>query len=328
MKLSIKNISNPTLPVSVLLVAGCLIFWLVSFLFNTPSTLTGTHSAVTDIIKSGLSFIDGLSSLVSLAIVIFNAFLIAQLNNKFTLIRNRTFLPVFIYLFLLSSWSDSQILTGVHLTTSLVLLSLFMLFGSYRNRMASEAVFTSAFLISIGGIFIFPVLFLLPVYWIGMVQLKSFSFKTFLASVFGYITPWILYLTIRYYFQPDLVWLNELWAVDFGLTVLYRSLYELVYLALLVLIGIVAVAGLISELNKDSLQTRSYLTFMITLEIALFLLTMILPMQYGLLVSVTATLYALLVSHPLTLKQSNFYSILFYVFCAINITYFVFKLIY
>jgi len=37
--------------------------------------------------------------------------------------------------------------------------------------------------------------------------------------------------------------------------------------------------------------------------------------------------YALLISHPLTLKQNNFYSILFIVFCFINIAYAVSKYI-
>jgi hypothetical protein len=327
MKISIKNIINPQLPVKLLLIVFCLGIWIVSFLVFPLQPEANSDSITSVVFSKTISNTPELSLLISLIVIFFNGLLIAQLNNKYTLIRNRTFLPVFFFIFLLSSWSELQTNYHIHIATCLFLLSLFVVFGIYRNRNHSESAFTSSLMIALAGLFVFPIVLLIPVYWIGMIQMKGFSFRTFLASVLGALTPWLILFAGAYYFTTDFQWIIQATTIHWGFSVLETPLYEKVYLGAIFLTGVLTLGGLLSDMNKDSLQTRSYIIFLITLLIAVFILSMTIPLQYKLLIPIVAAPFSILISYPLTLKHSNFYSILFYVFCLINLAFFVIKLI-
>lgn len=327
MRLSIKNIIHPRLPVLLLQITACIAIWIIAFIFQPVKTEIQIDSIVSGFIDQYLTEFKSISFFTSLLITFFNGFLLAQLNNKYTLIRNRTFLPVLIYLLMISVWIMIQNLVCVHMATLLFLLSLFMILGVYRNRQASAAAFSGSFLISLAGFFVFPFTFLIPVYWIGLIQMRGFSLKTFLASVFGFINPWILYFAVKYYVQPDLLWLNNLATLPvLGLTILNESPVDLIYFVLLIVTGLLTTRGLMSEMNKDSLQTRSYLIFLMTLLVSVFVLTLFMPLQYRLLKPVVAAVFAILISHPLSLKFNNFNAIIFYIFCGMNVAYFIIKL--
>ncbi len=325
MKISIRNIINPTLPASVLLIFICLGMWITSFVLVQIQPTAAPNSVVSSFAGSNILSIPLVSFVIAIVFTFFNGFLIAQLNNKFTLIRNRTFLPVIIFLFVISLWPDLHLTIGTHVATTLTILSLFMFLSMYRNRQSSEQAYSGSFLISLAGFFVLPVVFLLPVCWIGMIQMKGFSLKTFLASIFGGLTPWILYFSVRFYLQPDLsIFQNSGQFLQFGMTVLERPIHEIVYLLLMLLTMVAAFPGLLSDMNKDSLQTRSYLFFFMVMLVSVFILTLFFPLQYKLLLPLAMVFFTFLISHPISLKQSNFYSILFYVFCLINAGYFVF----
>lgn len=327
MKISIKYVTNPTLPATLVLLALVLSFWVVSYFVFPAQPPIYTDAVISSVFSFHLSSIPQIAFAISLLIVFFNGFLIAQLNNKYTLIRNRTFLPVFIFLLMLSFWADVQTNCWAHFATTLFLLSLFSIFGMYRNRQNSESAFASSLFLALAGFFVFPFIFFIPVYWIGMMQMKGFSLRTFLASIFGCITPWILLSAGIYYADADLHKLLPFFSFHWDITILQLTLYEQIYLGAMFIIGILTLRGLISDMNKDALQTRSNLIFMITLLISVFILTMIMPGYYNWLTPVIAVLYAFLVSYPLTLKRNNFYSILFYILCVINLAFFVVQLL-
>jgi hypothetical protein len=69
------------------------------------------------------------------------------------------------------------------------------------------------------------------------------------------------------------------------------------------------------------------LNFLVFLLVSLIIFSIIFQHQFRSFLPIIALVYALLFSHPLTLKQSNFYGILFTIFCVLNIAFVISKYI-
>ena len=321
MRVTLKKIITPSLSLSTLLIVASIALWLVVFsttVVDSPVALGSPLSKVVEnILPAGL-----LTSITSLLLTLLNAFLIAQLNNRFTIIRNRTFIPVFVFLMLMSVAGQTHQLPGAHFALTLLLIALFVFFNMFRDKQASEQAFLGSLLIATGSLFIEPILLFLAVCWMGMIRFGSFSLRTFLASVFGGLVPWIFYFTIRYYFEPDLLWINTLFTgFETGFTLFERPVNELIYLACMTLIIITGLVGLYSNLHGDSIQSRAKLNFLTIILIFSFAFSIVFVNCYAIFIPFTLMAYAVLIAHPLTLKPNGFYAILFIVLVIINLAY-------
>jgi hypothetical protein len=161
-----------------------------------------------------------------------------------------------------------------------------------------------------------------PLIWIGLILFHSFSLRNFLATIIGVVTPWMLYLVVRAYFYPDLLWLNQLLtSFDIGFSILTRPINEIAYMAVLAVLFIMGVVGLISNMNQDSMQTRAMLGFLIYFALFSFLFSMFFVHHFFVFLPFVALGFAILFSHPVTLKKGNFYAILFLVFIFVNLAF-------
>lgn len=321
MKVSLKRFIAPSIPLSVLMVIITVIIWTAGFIFAGDVSRPELNSPLAKAIENILSY-SFFVNLASLLITLLNALLITQLNNRFTIIRTRTFLPVIVFLLLIAGWNDTHEVVCSHFALTLLIMSLFVFFDMFRNRQASEQAFLGSLLIATGSLFIEPLILFLPVCWIGFIRLYSFSLRTWLASIFGGLVPWIFYFAIRYYLQPDMLWVSDLFSgFETGWPILTRPLNEIIYIACLFVIIVIGLTGLFSNLHSDSIQTRAKLSYLLILLISSFVFSMIFVNQYVVFKPFIALGYALLIAHPFTLKSSNFYGVLFIAFTVVNIAY-------
>lgn len=328
MKIKLKQLITPSIPLAVLLVVSCFLLWMSAYLGGRFATVSPIKSIAVGYLQSLLIPNTLLSNLLSFSFAFLNAFLITQLNNKFTFIRTRTFLPIFIFLLLLGSWNETHIVNGSHLALSLFILALFSIFGMYRNGRAVEQALMGSFLISLSSIIINPLIFLIPVCWIGFIMLQSFSLRTFLASVFGAIIPWILYLSVVYYLHPTIQILDfAKQNVISGFDITTYAMPNLIYASLLALIMIICLAGIFSSYSRDAIHTRSNLSFLVLILFAVTLLSIVFEQQSTSFLPFIALAFSFLAAHPFTLKQNNFFGILFLVFVALNIIFIISKYI-
>jgi len=327
-KVSLKKIIVPGIPLSVLLLSVCFILWISAYLSGHNATLQLQSSSIVTGLLSLVPPNTLLSNLFALIFTLLNAFLLTQLNNKYTIIRTRTFLPILIFFLLMSSWNETHITNGSHFALTLFIISLFFILNMFHNKNASEEAFTGSLLISISSLLINPLIFIIPVFWIGFMMMQSFSTKTLLASVIGTITPWILYLSGLYFFNPNAD-LRQFFKLDiiFQLNLHSYPLLNLVYIALTTIILIICLVGMFSIYSRDAIHTRNKLNFILLLLSSFSILSFIYRNQFTLFLPFIAFLLTLIVSHPFSLKQNNFYSIVFIVFCVINIAFVISKYI-
>lgn len=306
----------------------CFAFWVTA---DLDSHLPSGNENLSTIIK--LIQFDLLHNLLSYSIItliftMINAFLLAQLNSQYSLIRTRTFLPILVFMILMSAWTETHILNQSHIALTLFIVSLFYFFNMSKDTKGVEQAFMGSFAIGIASLLINPLIFLMPFYWIGILMFQSFSMRTFLASVFGLLCPWILYLSTYVYLYPNdnlLLALNADLILGLDLTVL--PITNIVYIASLCIVLLIGILGVFTNTHGDAIQTRTRLNFLVLLLFALSIITVIYSQEAALFLPLLALIYALLVSHAFTLKENNFYSITFIVFCILNIVFIVTKLI-
>lgn len=328
MRISLKNIIIPTIPLAVFLVIACCILWISAFFGARFALFPNQTSAIINSIQTVLVPNTLLSNILSLFFTLINAFLLAQINNKFTIIRTRTFLPIFIFLLLMGTWNETHVINGSHFSLTLFIFALFNFFSMSRNRNASEQAFTGSFLISLSSILINPLIFIIPVCWIGFMMFQSLSLRTFLASIFGTFSPWILYLSVRFLLTQNFVFTQVFVAVpSVDLSTSNYTLPFLIYLGSISLIIIISLIGLYSLTHNDAIDTRNNLNFLVFLLFSLVVLSILFINQFVSFLPIIALIYSMLISHALTLKQNNFYGILFFVFCFINLSYVISKYI-
>ena len=325
MRLSLKNIIVPSIPLAVVLVGFSVLLWIADF--GTPSTkLSSGDSVLSENIQSLFSANAFITNIISLVLTLLNAFLISQLNNRFTIIRTRTFLPLLIFLVLISSWSQTHTTVTSHLSLTLFIFSLFNFFNMSRDKNASEQAFTGSLLISLCSLLIHQYIFLIPICWIGFIFFQSLSLRTLLASIFGTLAPWVIFLAISYFINPSINLLQFVtFNFNFELDFLSIKLQEIIYISSISLIMIIGIFGLFSISNSDATSTRNKLNFLVFLLVILSIVSFIFRNQFNCFLPIIALAYSLLISHPLTLKQSNFYGILLVIFIVLNIAFIISK---
>jgi hypothetical protein len=328
MQISIKNLVSPSIPQIALLTICCMAIWGLS-LYETPHIASGTDSpSISNGIQAFTKNYSLFSQFIILAIVIFNTFLVSQLNTRFTIIRTRTYLPVFIFLLISASWFEKQTLDESHILLTLGNLSLFYFLRMVRNRNSSEEAFMGSFILACGSLLVNPFVLLIPVCWMGFMIFQSFSFRTFLASVLGTLAPWILYLTAQLSIKGDIDF-HDIINIKpvFSIDIFHSSIPTLIYAGGLLIIMSMGLIGLSSLTISDSIQTKNKLNFLILLLFSISILGLLFQDQLKLFLPLLALCYSILIAHPFTLKLNNFYGILFIVFVVWNIGFVLSKLI-
>ncbi len=329
MRISLKNIVIPSIPLATLLVLLACALWM--------STLVGYHLVIPS--PENSPFVQSLqwllipnsvlSNFVGIAFTLLNTLLIGQINNRFTIIRTRTFLPVFIFLMLMGSWNETHLVNGSHLALTLFLSALFYIFGVFRDKKASEHAFMGSFLIACSSIIINPLIFLIPICWLGFIMFQSFSLRTFIASVFGTLSPCILYVAILFLIQLE-------FKIEHSFYLNFDNIFELnalsltsiSYIASLVIILLIGLYGMYSNFHSEAIQSRANLNFILLLLVFVIIISLVFYNQYSLFLPFIAILFSFLVSHPFSLKQNKFFGIVFIIFCVLNIAFIISNFIF
>ena len=317
---AIRKFIDPGMPFTVILAILYLGSWVLNFFYmREPSYYSAAYVRITT--PNNVWLIIGI-----VFFTILNLLLIVQINHKFSIIRARSFLPVFIYALFITAWKESHFLLCSHISLSVFLICLMLFLGMYKNRKAVLPAFWGSLFISSTGLLNPVYLFLMPVIWIGFMQLKSFSARVFIASLMGVLVPWLFYVTYQLYAGNDLLIFRTLFE-EFEPNFLFSNLilHEQIYIATILLIFIISLTGIYTNLLNDSIQTRQNLNLLVLLLVFLLIIILTFSKHALAFLPMVAFCMAMLLAHPFTLHKSKFYSILFHVFCVINVAYMFFN---
>jgi hypothetical protein len=326
--LSLKPLISPKIATTALVILLLLMVWAVAYLFITKEVTNEGFSPQMCIIQNFLEYNKLISNVVCLLITALNTLLIYRLNNKFSIIQVRTLLPVFIFLLFISVWYQSHYLVFNHLALTFFILSLLVFFNMYRNRYSTEQAFLGTLLLVTGSLILKPLILFVPICWLNFISYNCFSSRTFLASLFGMLMPWGIYLSVNHIIQPDNQWfvnILEPFKIDF---LFFESLTaEFIYIGISIILGIIFLTEMFVLMKKDLRQTRAKLNIVLSFGLAATIFSLFLHNQYTMFMPFMAFSYAILFSHPLTLKLSRFNTILFILLVLTNIAYLVYNIV-
>lgn len=310
MKLDLQKLIVPTLPITVLTYVVSFAVWISFFVvYKFPFPMPGMIGSIAENWLSSGSLV---AHIVSYAIVVLNSMLIAQMNNKFSFIRNRTFLPTFIYLFISVFWLPIHGNYIANLASFFVLLAVFLSLDMYKKTKGVEQAFLSFFLLALSSFLVPDYAHLILLFWLGYFFLKCFSGRVFFASIFGFITPWILFFTIRYFVFGEEGLISDIPAFLYQYTIFhYENIPAIVYAGIMLLILTSSIVQIAAKSYRENIQVRNELDFLKLMGFGVVMLFAFRFSNYVSYLSLIAIFYAILSAYTFTLVKSLFNSIVF-----------------
>ena len=317
MKIELKKIVKPTAVYILLYALLAIVVWIATYIgvfYTDEISLDELLSKLPDrelVWKNMISFI----------FTLINSILLSRLINRFSFVGTRTFLPVFIFILLITVWEPVHVMYRSHAALFLFICALFQ-FLDISERHASERTFLGSLLISGAGLFMNDLIFIIPVCWLGFMILKYFSLRVFFASVMGVFTPWIIYASVMYITSPAFS-LQELLNISFslGFSMEELQLPTQIYIGLLFVVFFISFVGTYFNFYKQNNIVRKNINFMLIL-FSCFVIIFIFQKNFeGTFFPFIALCFAIFVSNIFSIKKNNFYSILFLVFLFVNIVF-------
>ena len=239
------------------------------------------------------------------------------LNNFHALIRiySRAITSAFIILSGVACFIFPS-LEGCIVTVGLV-ASLLTLFTTYQNREAAGWIYYTFLILGVASVANIHFLVFIPIYWIMMIFINSLSLRTFIASLFGLLTPyWIWIAVVLFFYKDNLTPFTGLFQPLTEVTFFnaYGSIPLSHYLTYAFLV-ILAFTGIIHFLRKsynDKIRTRQFYYSIIFFNIVVLVLLALFPQYYDLLFRPAIILTSPLIGHFIALTRTKITNIAFY----------------
>lgn len=278
---------------------------------------------------------------VSFGCFIISSYLMVELNNSNALIRtySRMVSSSFIMLmcsacFLFDSMQNS--------ITEVAFIACYeLLFRGYQNRDSSPWAFYAFMCLSLGSITFVPVMFYVPFLWLMMATyLRSFSLKTFIASILGLLVPY-WFLAGYDIFMGNLGSFVDHFTDIASFYPLVSDGYRLKFISLIdfanekqietiIFVLILAMTGIIHYKRtsyKDKIHVRMIYNVLIFMTILTFVFMFLQPQYYDVLLRLLIVGTAPLIAHYLTLTRTWLTNLSFFMILIVVIALTVYNLL-
>ena len=254
---------------------------------------------------------------IQLACYILATYLMILLNNFHALIRiySRAITSAFIILSGVACFIFPS-LEGCIVTVGLV-ASLLTLFTTYQNREAAGWIYYTFLILGVASVANIHFLVFIPIYWIMMIFINSLSLRTFIASLFGLLTPyWIWIAVVLFFYKDNLTPFTNLFQPLTEVTFFnaYGSIPLSHYLtyAFLVILSFTGIIHFLRKSYNDKIRTRQFYYSIIFFDIVVLVLLALFPQYYDLLFRPAIILTSPLIGHFIALTRTKITNIAFY----------------
>ena len=245
-----------------------------------------------------------------------------RLNNSNLLIRiySRSVSVFYILLYCITTWTFPSVQGSVVLLCSA--LALLLLFYCYQDQRTTGKSFYIFLLISIVSLVEPLYLLFIPIFLLLMATtVYSLSFRTFLASLIGLITPYWLYTGWQLFIHRttptmSLDYLKRFtdinWTTDYT-AVTYQ---QWAFLILIVILFIVGSIHFWITSYKDKIRVRQIYNSLIMLTIYTIVLIALQPQKFDVFIGMLTIAVAPIIAHFVSLTRTRMSNIFFFVMMA------------
>lgn len=308
-----------TLPIAILISVAC---WVLTAILLPESAAQQDHYPLWETF-SNFCIPFWANRTISFVLYSIIGYFLIELNNTFSIIRMRASIQTAVYFLLISVCPSIHTLYAGDLAAVAFLIALFFLFKSYQQIRPAADIFHAFVFIGIGSL-LFPQLMLfVPVFWIGAYNFQSLHPKSFFASLVGWSVPyWFLLGHAFYHGQIELFFqpfqeLANFTPIQFNFQPWEMATIGYLFILFAVSSGHCLVAG-----YEDKIRTRSYLHFLIFLNICIFIYILLQPALSVHLLSMLLIGVSILAGHLFALTGSRTSNIFF--ICALILLFLLF----
>ena len=256
-----------------------------------------------------------LQVLISFTLVVFIAFFVQQINDRYALIRARTKLPAIILVIIVGGFTSLHTLHPIYFAAVFLLLAIHNLLAVFNNPAPFPPIFNAGLFLSIGVLFYFNLIVLFPALLIGIIILyREVSWHEILVCVVGFFLPLIFAAGFMFYTDSLLEFL-KIMEQNFLTPVNHIKnngpLYGfLLFLSLLILI---ASLKFLQQFDSRKVSTRKYYSvFLIIFSFAIAGLVLVPGISQEMLI-IAAVPVTFLISNLLASMESRFWSELLFI---------------
>lgn len=196
-----------------------------TFLFDTVSM--PFYSFVAQL----LSGYDLLSHLLTLLLIFSISVYLLRINEKFIIIRQRSYMPILFLMLVTSAMFPLQRLNPAVFAAFFIVLALDHIFACYQKKDALDNIFRAGISIGIATFFYAPVLVIAPILFISIILLRSADFREWIVATLGLFLPFLFYIFALFLLDKPIsaifsqfainMHTNSYMAIDFAIPIIF-----------------------------------------------------------------------------------------------------------
>lgn len=262
--------------------------------------------------------------LLSLLLLSLQALLINHFTNQMKLFPKMTYVPALVYLLCASLFRDYLYFNPILLVNTFIIWIVILLFSIYKAKNCFSELFNIGVLIGISALIYFPAISLMLLFFVGLVSLRPFVWREWMAGVIGCATPFFLAGTFFFWNDQLAHFLLATFESVFAeFRVAIRSGPELIWIGSEITLLLAASVYLLQQnFLKHPVQFRKFLTLMLWNIVILLFSTLFLSrvtLTHFLIISVPLSI--ILTYYFLYLKNRYIPEVLFWVVLLSIVTF-------
>lgn len=281
------------------------------------------------------SFCYDIHHAISLVLAGISTYILIETANVFALLRIRSSMIATVWVVCVSMMPYLHSFSEVWFAVLALAGSYYVMFLTYQQHEPVVHIFHSFLLLGIASLFIPQLLVFAPLYyWYMLVFLRCLTWRGFWAGMVGLVLPacflvgWSIVLndyTFLWSRVEGLLETDQLVANDYAWMLSYKEPKALsfAFISLLSLIGIV---HYLRNYYNDKIRTRMYLYVYVIQTIVSWLMIIIMPDMYSLLVPVLILSSSTMIAHYFALTGSIFSNLFFCLSLIITLVLFALNL--
>ena len=244
-------------------------------------------------------------------------YLMVELNNINALLR--IFSRMVSSAFLALTCCACFLFPALHEASMMMSLaaSILLLFTTYQNKDSAGITYYAFLFFGLASIAYIHVLFFLPLIWLMMItNIMSLSWRTWIASLLGLLTPYWFYITWLLYQQDYSTVINHFTALT-----VFEEPFNLYGIsdsqkATLALVSLLTIIGIVHHIHKsylDKIRIRMFFGFFIWMDLAAFLFLFLQPQHFNAMLLIMILNTSPLIAHFIALSSTKLTNITFLV---------------
>lgn len=246
---------------------------------------------------------------LSLFLVIFLAFVVLQINDRYMFVRVRSKLPASLFIIIVSGFTELHTLHPVYPAAIFLLFAINSFFETLGKAKPYPNIFNAGFLLGIGSLFYFNMVILFPAFLIGIVILRrDANWRRYVILTIGFFLPFIFAFSYGILTEQTLVILkifeeNIVTPVNhFRNNIPLHGLIS--FLIILTLIGSIKI---FQQYDSQKVSTRKYFAFFFVLFIFSVLSFTFIPASSQEMLVLSAIPVTYLISNLFIFMKSRFW---------------------